>query len=107
MREFPCKRVQVDKIWAYVGKKQRWVNARRMVVQESLPGLRPPSPAPRHVLGDCRLRDVDPKLEKFAMDTRCAPQTIGQAHLPDQAANLHWNLWPTASRARRPTPVQA
>src|SRR5476651_1091286 len=23
MRELPCKRVQVDEIWAYVGKKQR------------------------------------------------------------------------------------
>jgi hypothetical protein len=25
MRELPCKRVQVDEIWAYVGKKQRQV----------------------------------------------------------------------------------
>ena len=25
MREVPCKRVQVDEIWSYVGKKQRWV----------------------------------------------------------------------------------
>lgn len=25
MRELPCRRVQVDEIWAYVGKKQRWV----------------------------------------------------------------------------------
>ena len=23
MRELPCKRVQVDEIWSYVGKKQR------------------------------------------------------------------------------------
>jgi hypothetical protein len=25
MRELPCKRLQVDEIWAYVGKKQRQV----------------------------------------------------------------------------------
>jgi hypothetical protein len=35
-------------------------NAGRMVVQKGLPGLRPPSPTPRHVLGDRRLRDLDP-----------------------------------------------
>ncbi|MGO8914710.1 MAG: IS1 family transposase [Stellaceae bacterium] len=25
MRELPCRRVQVDEIWSFVGKKQRWV----------------------------------------------------------------------------------
>ncbi|MGH7119113.1 MAG: IS1 family transposase [Acetobacteraceae bacterium] len=25
MRELSCRRIQVDEIWAYVGKKQRWV----------------------------------------------------------------------------------
>ena len=25
MRDLPCRRVQVDEIWAYVQKKQRWV----------------------------------------------------------------------------------
>src|SRR5580704_19673961 len=25
MRELPCKRIQVDEIWSYVGKKQRQV----------------------------------------------------------------------------------
>src|SRR6266851_7242878 len=36
-----------------------------MVLQEGLPGLRPPSPTPRHVLGDRRLSDVNPELEQF------------------------------------------
>src|SRR5258708_15063829 len=82
-------------------------NARRMVVQKSLPGLRPPSPAPRHVLGDGRLSDFDPKLQQFAVDARCAPKPVGQAHLPDQTPDLDWNLWPAATRARLPAPVQA
>ena len=82
-------------------------DACRMVVQESLPGLRPPSPAPRHVLGDGRLSDFDPELQQFAMNARCAPQPVGQAHLSDQAPDLHRNLWPTATRARLPAPVQS
>jgi hypothetical protein len=37
-------------------------DAGRMVAEESLPGLRPPSPTPRHVLADRRLRDLNPEL---------------------------------------------
>src|SRR6266853_3351183 len=40
------------------------------------------------------------------MKARRAPQTVGQAHLSDQATELHWNLWPTTTRARLPAPVQ-
>ena len=41
----------------------------RVVAEESLPGLRPPSPTPRHVLGDGRLRELK------APWTRGAPQS--------------------------------
>src|SRR5258708_15631233 len=78
-----------------------------MVVQKGLPGLRPPSPTPRHVLGNRRLRDLDADLEKFAVDARRTPQPICQAHLPDQAADLPWYLRPTAPTARPPAPVQS
>jgi hypothetical protein len=78
-----------------------------MVAQESLPGLGAPSPTLRHVLGDCRLRDVDPELQQLAVDTRRTPESVRQAHVPDQPADLHWNLWPTATRARLPAPAQA
>ena len=37
-------------------------DASHMVVQKGLPGLRAPSPTPRHVLGDRRLGDFDPEL---------------------------------------------
>src|ERR1700736_851901 len=40
------------------------------------------------------------------MNARRTPQPVGQAHLSDQATDLHSNLWPTATRARLPTPVQ-
>jgi hypothetical protein len=76
-------------------------DACRMVVQKGLAGLRPPSPAPRHVLGDRRLRDFKPELQQFTMDAWCAPQPVRQVHLPDQAADLPWYLRPTAPTARR------
>src|SRR5712671_56836 len=78
-----------------------------MIVKESLPALRPPSPTPRHVLGDGRLCDPDPELQQFAMDAGRTPQPIGQAHLPDKAADLPWYLRPTAPSARLPAPIQA
>src|SRR5712664_4792479 len=78
-----------------------------MIVKESLPALRPPSPTPRHVLGDGRLCDPDPELQQFAMNAGRTPQPIGQAHLPDQAPDLPWYPRPTAPRARLPAPVQS
>ena len=82
-------------------------DACRMVVQKGLPGLRSPSPAPRHVLGNCRLRDFNPELQQFTMDAWCAPQPVRQAHLPDQAADLPWYPRPTAPSARLPAPIQS
>src|SRR4029077_12466457 len=82
-------------------------DARRVVVQKGLPGLRPPSSAPRHVLGDRRLRDLKPELQQFTMDAWCAPQPVRQAHLPDQAADLPWYPRPTVPSARLPAPIQS
>src|ERR1700757_3427357 len=41
------------------------------------------------------------------MNARRTPQPVGQAHLPDQAADLPRYLRPTATRARLPAPVQS
>jgi hypothetical protein len=46
------------------------------------------SPPPCHILGDAGLADIDAELEKLAMDSRCSPQWIEDAHLADQPANL-------------------
>ncbi len=35
-------------------------------------------------VGDSSLTDLDPKLEKFAVDARCAPQQILPRYAPDQ-----------------------
>src|SRR5450755_181106 len=54
-------------------QKVHRTDAGRMVVQKGLPRRRPPSPAPRHVFGHRRLRDLDPELQQFTMDAWCAP----------------------------------
>src|SRR5882672_12420944 len=78
-----------------------------MVVQKGLPGLRPPSPALRHVFGDRRLSNFDAELQQFAMDAGRTPKPVRHAHVSDQAADLPRNPRPTAPRARLPAPVQS
>src|SRR5258708_3854431 len=74
-------------------------------MQEGPPSLAGwPSPFD-HVLGNARLRDLKPKLEQFAMNTRCSPKRIFDAHPPDQRAQLRLDLWPPSPWARLPTPL--
>jgi len=76
------------------GRHDQEVHSRRCLPHdcaEGLPGLRPPSPTLRHVLGDYRLGDLDAELGQLAVDARRTPQPIGQAHLSDRAADLHRN----------------
>jgi hypothetical protein len=42
------------------------------------------APSFDHVLGDARLRDLNPELEQFAVDAWRAPKRILDAHPPDQ-----------------------
>ena len=49
-------------------------NARRMVVQKGLPGLRRSSATPGHVFGDGRLSDLDPELQQFAICVESFPR---------------------------------
>ena len=59
-----------------------------MVPKECLPSLRWRLRMPDHVLGDSGLADLDPKLEEFAVDARCAPQRVLSRHAPDQCPDL-------------------
>ena len=76
-----------------------------MVAQEGAPSLAWRSMPLDHVLGNARLRDLKPELEQFAMDARCAPQRVLDAHPPDQRAQLRANLRPPSPRTRLPAPV--
>ena len=60
-----------------------------------------------HVFGDARLRDFKPELQQFTMDTRRAPKRIFDTHLPDQRAQLRFDLRPPSQWPRSPTPVAA
>ena len=67
-----------------------------MVPKECPPGLRWRLRVPDHVLGDSGLTDLDPKLEKFAVDARCAPQRVFPRNAPDQCPDLRRD-WRAAS----------
>src|SRR5471030_2374995 len=49
-------------------------DVRRAVTQEGSPSLAGRPPLFDHVLGDARLRDLNPELEQFAVDARRAPK---------------------------------
>ena len=79
----------------------------RMVAQERLPRLaRPSGPTLGHVLGDRRLRDLDPELQQLTVNARRAPQRVLHTHPPDQAANLDRDLGSAAARTRLPSPIE-
>ena len=80
-------------------------NVRRVVTQEGPPSLAWRPPSLDHVFGDTRLRDLKPELEQFAVDARRTPKHILCAHLPDQRAELRFDLRSPSQWARLPTPV--
>src|SRR5258706_12355210 len=73
-------------------------NVWSMITQESAPSLAGRSSPLDQVLGNARLSDFKPKLEQFAMNTRCSPKRIFYAHPPDQPAKIRLDLWPPSSR---------
>src|SRR6202045_3596135 len=82
-------------------------NVWRVVAQEGPPSLAGRPPPFDHVLGDARLRDLKPGLEQFAVNAWRAPKRIFDAHLPDQRAQLRFDLRSPSQWARLPTPVAA
>src|SRR5258707_1273918 len=56
-------------------------NPTSMVTKERPPSLRGRNPPPHQIFGHAGLADIDAKLEKLAMDPRCSPPRIGDAHL--------------------------
>ncbi|OPH83868.1 hypothetical protein [Nitrobacter vulgaris] len=53
------------------------------------------------------MSDLEPKLEKFAVDAWRAPKRIFDAHLPDQRAQLRLDLRSPSQWARSPPPIAA
>ena len=76
-----------------------------MIVKEGLPALRRWAPPLRHVLCHRGLPDIDAELEQFAVNARCAPERIGDAHLANELANFGWGPRSTAPGSRFPAPI--
>src|ERR1700716_3692148 len=80
-------------------------NVRPVGTQEGPPPLAGRPPPFDHVLGDARLRDLKPELEKFAVNAWRAPKRVFDSHPPDQRAQLRVDLRSPSQCARLPTPV--
>src|SRR6202140_5170408 len=65
------------------------------------------NPPPHHIFGHAGLADIDAKLEKLAMDPRCSPQRIGDAHLADQLAYFYRHGRSPAAVLRFPSPIRS
>src|SRR5215813_8063960 len=71
------------------------------------PHMRWRFPVSCHIFGNRGLIPIDAELEEFAMDPGSAPKRVGEAHIPDQLANVARQFWSAAARARLPAPEQA
>jgi hypothetical protein len=78
-----------------------------MIAQESAPFLAGRSTPLDNVLGDARLRDLNPKLEQLAVDARRPPKRVLDTHLPDQRTDYSHYLRSPSQWARLPVPVAA
>jgi hypothetical protein len=76
-----------------------------VVTQEGPPSLAGRPPPFDHVLGDARLRDLKPELERFAVDAWRTPKRIFEAHPADQRAQLRVDLRSPSQWERLLTPV--
>ena len=79
-----------------------------MITKKGPPALGRRSPPSRHLFCNGRLADLDSKLEEFSVDPRCAPQWVGDAHVPNELTNISpvasrmtWTALPITSRGRR------
>ena len=69
-----------------------------MIAKKGTPALRRWANAADHVFCDRGLADIDAEFQKFAVDSRRAPERILPAHASDKASDLRFN-----GRTSRPT----
>jgi hypothetical protein len=63
-----------------------------VITQEGTPSLAWRSTTLDHILGHRRLSDLKAELEQFAVDARCAPKRVLDAHPPDQRPQVRVDL---------------
>jgi hypothetical protein len=78
-----------------------------MVFEKRPPGLRGRFLLTNHILGNCRFRYIDTKLDQFPIDSRSTPTDIRRLHLPDELAYFFINRRsPHVVATTFPSPVQ-
>jgi hypothetical protein len=80
-------------------------DVRHMIAQERAPALTRRLASLGHVLGDGRFSHRKAELEQFAMNMRCTPKPIVNAHPPDQRPQFPRDLRPASRGAGFPAPV--
>jgi hypothetical protein len=81
------------------------MQCRRHDCAERSSSLRRRLPSPRHVFRHGSPPDIDAKLEQFAVDPRCSPKRVRDAHVANELANIRRYLWPATVRSRFPPPI--
>ena len=81
---------------------------RHVIVEKRSPGLRRWTGAAYHVLRDRGLGYVETQFQQsqLTVDSRCAPEWIGPAHLLDYLSHLRVDLRSTGSLTALPSPVE-
>src|SRR5258708_1381178 len=76
-----------------------------MIAQKGLPALRRWLPSPRPVFCHGGLPDIDAKLAQFALDPRCSPKRVRDAHVANELANVRRGLWSATNRSGFPAQI--
>ena len=87
-------------------KKVDRCDAVGMVAEKRPPALRRWPPTAAHIPSDCRLSDIEAKLEQFTMNAWCAPERVRAAHLANERAQLSRDLRSANTVARSPAPIR-
>ena len=87
-------------------KKVHRRDAAGMVAQKGAPALRWWPRVVAHIPSDCRLSDLEAKLEQFAMNVWGAPERVRPAHLANQRAQFSRDLRSANRAARSPAPIR-
>src|SRR5712671_4579939 len=64
-----------------------------LIEQEAAPGRGRRTSSSHHVLRNGGLAHLDAELEQLAVDSRCTPERVGSAHLPNQFTNFPIYRW--------------
>src|ERR1039458_5856670 len=87
-------------------KKVHRRDAVGMVAQKGAPALRWWPRVVAHIPSDCRLSDLEAKLEQFAMNVWGAAERVRPAHLANQRAQFSRDLRSANRAARSPAPIR-